>query len=121
MQLTMKSRLKLKSHLEDAMRQLSHACKNIYNVCVYETRQHYFNTKTILPTSQLFHKIKHHYAYLALSSDNAQLTMRRSKQAFRSFMALQKAKKQGTYTSPVRLPRYLKKKGFAPVYFIPRQ
>ena len=59
----------------------------MYNTTLYTIKKHFERNNHYLSLKELFHALKNHPNYRALSSDHAQLTMRKVRQNFSSFFA----------------------------------
>ena len=104
-------------------KELNHLCflsKNLYNVGLYEIRQHFFNTKddpTIkykyLNYFSLDKKLKtnKNKDYYALPSQTSQQTLKVLDQNFKSFFNLLKSKKANKHKDKINIPNYLNKTG----------
>jgi IS605 OrfB family transposase len=116
---TWKVNLKHLSNVEyQYLREICRLSKNVYNESVYNIRQHYFSEGTYLRYESNYYQMKTSENYILLGANVAQQTMKSADQSFKSFFALRKKSKQGTYESwKVRLPGYLPKDGFHPVVF----
>ena len=83
--------------------------RNLYNATLYAQRQSFFKGDF-----QNYYEVNRQFThqnqvdYRALPAKVAKQTQLMVQQAFTSFFALSRARKQGTYDRPVRLPRYLK-------------
>lgn len=97
-------------------RELDNVCflsKNLYNKALYLVRQHYFSTKEYLDyykLSKLLVNTKD-VDYYALNTKVSKETLRLLDRNFKSFFSLIKKKKSKDYDKPVRIPRYLDKRG----------
>lgn len=116
---TWKVNLKHLSNIEyQYLREMCRLSKNVYNESVYNIRQHYFSEGSYLRYESNYYQMKTSENYSLLGANVAQQTMKSADQSFKSFFALRKKSKQGTYESwKVRLPGYLPKDGFHPVVF----
>jgi len=112
MLITKKNILKLSKPEYQCLKFLSHKSKDLYNVTLYNTRQHFFKTEKYLNYIKNYEVIKTHVDYNLLPSDVAQQTMKIVEQGFKSFFALLKLKNEGKYDEPVFIPGYLEKSGF---------
>lgn len=100
----------------ETLRLLCHTAKNMYNVGVYNVRQHYFDTKEYLPYEKNYHLSKLNENYKILNSNMAQQILRQVDVSFKSFFGLLKLAKRGSYDyKSINLPRYLEKDGFYPL------
>jgi len=112
-----KNILRLEKKQYQFLRHLTRNSKHLYNATVYAVRQHYFNCGEYLDYFKACALLKNCESYQALPSDPAQQTMKIVDRNFKSFFALLWKKKQGHYSSPVRLPNYLPKDGYFPIVF----
>lgn len=115
MYLTVKQQLK---HLSrpgyQALRELSHAAKNLYNEAVYNIRQYYFTEGEFLSYEKNYVLLKESPNYRLLNSNMAQQILKEVNSAFKSFFGLLRLAKKGKYRySDIKLPSYLPKDGFA--------
>ena len=87
--------------------------KNMYNSALYALRKHFFETKTLKHKFQLSKEFQEQNQpdYRAMFVRSAQQIIGIAHQSMKSFFALIKAKKSGSYDKPVKLPRYLPKNG----------
>ena len=93
------------------LRELCAYSNNLYNVGLYAIRQHYFAEKKHLPYQSNCKECKFNENFSLLRSHLAQQVLRVLDQSFRSFFALNRKKKNGTYGQKVGLPHYRKKGG----------
>ena len=108
---------KLTSDEYNALRQLCRLSKNMYNVGLYNVRQHFFNTEKYLSYSDNYAISKNNENYIILNKNMAQQTLKSVEEGFKSFFALLKLKKEGKYTEKVNIPRYLDKEGYFQLSF----
>ena len=87
--------------------------KNMYNSALYALRKHFFETKMLKHKFQLSKEFQEQNQpdYRAMFVRSAQQIISIAHQSMKSFFALIKAKKSGSYDKPVKLPRYLPKNG----------
>lgn len=87
--------------------------KNMYNSALYALRKHFFETKTLKHKFQLSKEFQEQNQpdYRAMFVRSAQQIIGIAHQSMKSFFALIKAKKSGSYDKPVKLPKYLPKNG----------
>ncbi|CRK83226.1 RNA-guided endonuclease InsQ/TnpB family protein [Neobacillus massiliamazoniensis] len=90
-----------------ALRQLCWLSKNMFNVGLYQVRQHFFETKQYLCYEENYKIAKQNENYKLLGSAASQQTLKKVEEAFKSFFSLIKIEGQ-----KARIPRYLKKDGF---------
>ena len=79
---------------------LTFRSKNIYNVALYNIRQHYFNNKSFLPLSNGYKLLKQSSDYKALPAKVGNQVLKQVDQNFKSFFAL---RKKGL---AAKIPRY---------------
>lgn len=114
---TRKSILRLSKQEYKFLKYLSRQSKNVYNATLYAVRQHYFKTGEYLNYFKTWPMLKNHISRQDLASDPAQQTTKVVDRNFRSFFALLWKKKQGNYSLPISIPKYLPKDGyFALIY-----
>lgn len=113
MYLTIKQQLK---HLEKEeyliLKELSHISKNLYNVALYNIRQHFFKTGKYLNYYDNYLLCKNNENYKILNSNMSQQILKEVDGSFKSFFKLLKLKKQGIYNANARIPKYLDKDNF---------
>lgn len=87
--------------------------KNMYNSALYALRKHFFETKTLKHKFQLSKEFQEQNQpdYRAMFVRSAQQIIGIAHQSMKSFFALIKAKKSGSYDKPIKLPKYLPKNG----------
>ena len=95
----------------DVLYKLAYHNARLYNVGLYNVRQHFFNTRSYLSfyTNNVLCHDNENYALL--QTDCGQRTLMLVDQDVKSFFKLLVAKKNGKYSFPVRLPRYKDKEG----------
>lgn len=113
--LTTICRLKPKTHEEfEALRHMTHASKDVYNMGLYTCRQHYFETHKFLPYEKVYAQVKAKYPdYKNLHSQAAQQTLKKVHQDMISFF---EGKKEAQGERKVRIPNYKDKDGFFNTY-----
>ena len=114
MYLTVKNQLRNLSAREyKAIRELCRLSKNLYNEALYSVRQFYFAEHQYLRYESNYHFCKDSENYKILHTDIAQQTLKVADRCFKSFFALVKKVKAGSYQfNLVSLPHYLKKEGW---------
>ena len=96
-----------------ALKQMCFLCKNMYNVGLYNVRQHFFNEKKYLSYNSNYHLSKGNENYKMLNSNVAQQILMEVDGAMGSFFELIKLAKFGEYNyKDIKLPKYLEKDGF---------
>ena len=94
------------------LREMCQYSNNLYNVALYNIRQHYFNTKRFLTYEGNYHECKTNENYALLQAGVAQQTMKVVDRSFKSFFNLLKKCKTGDYRyHDVKIPHYRKKGG----------
>ncbi|RMH17430.1 MAG: transposase [Gammaproteobacteria bacterium] len=121
MYVVQKNHLRLSKADFSVLFRVAHRCKNLYNTTLYTIRMHFNQTGEYISWKELYHLLKAHPNYTDLSSDHAQLTIRKVRQNFSSFFELLKKQKEGSYTEKVGVPRFLPKDGLFQIEFISRQ
>lgn len=85
---------------------------DLYNIALYNIRQHYFDTKTFLTYESNYHKCKNTASYKLLQAGTAQQTIKVVDRNFKSFFNLLKKRKLEEYSyQAVSLPHYRPKGG----------
>lgn len=107
--LTQKYKIKLNEEEKFIIDKLSYHSARLYNTCVYNIRQYYFNNNSYLNYVDQYHLIKDDVNYKLLITDSAQQTHRLVDRNFKSFFSLLKLKQKGKYSSSVNIPSYLDK------------
>jgi IS605 OrfB family transposase len=115
MLLTQQNRLKLNRQEENALKAACRVSKNLFNVCLYQQRQYFFQERKYLRYEGAYQLCKENENYKMLATDVGQQTMKVVDRAFRSFFNLLKLRTRGQYEAKVRLPNYLPKDGFFPL------
>ena len=108
---------KLTSNEYNALRQLCRLSKNMYNVGLYNVRQHFFDTQKYLSYNSNYTISKDNENYISLNKNMAQQTLKSVEENFKSFFSLFKLKKEGKYSEKVNIPKYLDKEGFFQLVF----
>lgn len=100
------------------LREMCHYAKNLYNVGLYNIRQHYFAEKTFLKYKSNYHVAKIKENYKLLQAGVSQQILKAVDRSFKSFLALIKKAKKGEYHfHDIKIPRYLKKDGLFNLIF----
>ncbi|CEA05417.1 putative transposase [Metalysinibacillus saudimassiliensis] len=98
------------------LRELCSISKNLYNVSLYNIRQHYFTEKSFLTYESNYHVAKHNENYKLLQAGISQQILKVVDRSFKSFFNLMKKAKQGEYRfQDVKIPKYLAKDGLFPL------
>jgi len=111
---TQKNRLKgLNSNQYTILQDLCRYAKNLYNVALYNLRQHFFATGKLLSYAKNCAQCKSNENFALLQAGVAQQIIRTVTQSFKSFLALRIKAGKGEYPrEKVRIPRYLKKDSY---------
>jgi putative transposase len=101
-----------------AIRKLSFLSKNMYNVALYNVRQHFFVERKYLSYESNYKLCKENENYHLMNSNSAQQIMKVVDRNFKSFFALTQLAKKGRYQfSDIKLPHYLPKDGLFNLIF----
>ncbi|WP_251949584.1 hypothetical protein [Thermococcus argininiproducens] len=96
MYLTQKNHLRVDKKTYKHLRTLTHLSKDLYNLTLYVTRQHYELNGSFLPFVKAYHLLKNSIPYKLLPSQVAQQTMKIVERNYRSFFKLLKERQKGT-------------------------
>ena len=107
--LTLKNNLKLNENDKFIVDKLSFHSARLYNSCVYNIRQYYFNNNSYLPFKEQYHQITSDDNFSILINDSSQQVLRMVDKNFRSFFSLLKLKNKGKYSNKINIPNYLPK------------
>ncbi|MED0673192.1 transposase [Aneurinibacillus aneurinilyticus] len=100
------------------LREMCHYAKNLYNVGLYNIRQHYFVEKTFLKYESNYHAAKTNENYKRLQAGVSQQILKVVDRSFKSFFNLIKKAKKGDYRfQDSKMPKYLKKAGLFNLIF----
>ena len=92
------------------LKEMCQYANNLYNVTLYNIRQHYFSTKKFLTYENNYHECKSNENYGLLQAGISQQIMKVVDRNFKSFFNLIKKCKQGEYRyHQVNIPSYRKK------------
>ena len=108
---------KLSSNEYKALKYLCRLSKNMYNVGLYNVRQHFFETNEYLTYAKNYNISKNNENYAILNKNMAQQTLKSVEENFKSFFSLLNKKKQGEYDKKVNIPHYLEKDGYFQLVF----
>jgi len=91
--------------------QLCYSSKNIYNCCLYITKRHYRKNKTYIGFKELYRSLKdeNYDCVLQARKKVVNQVIRQVDSEYKSFFALMKMVKNGTYDEYVATPRYKNK------------
>ena len=98
----------------NVLKHLAYHSARLYNVGLYNVRQHFFNTGQYLSYNDNYAQSNQNENYALLTTDLSQQTLRLVDHDMKAFFKLLKAKNMGKYSFPVRLPRYKNKEGMMP-------
>lgn len=84
---------------------------NLYNVGLYQIRQHFFAAHQYLRYEENYHLCKGNENYKLLQAGISQQILRSCDRSFKSFFALVSKKQSGVYDKKVRIPHYRAKGG----------
>lgn len=107
--LTQKYKLKLTDEDRFIVDKLSYHSARLYNTCIYNIRQYYFDNNSYLNYTDQYHLIKDDVNYKLLITDSSQQTHRLVDRNFKSFFSLLKLKNKGKYSDKINIPGYLNK------------
>ncbi|EGJ34649.1 MULTISPECIES: hypothetical protein [Moorena] len=110
--LTQVNNLRLDKQQSDALRQMCHLSKNMFNVGLYNVRQYFFQERKHLRYESNYHHSKDNENYKLLPTDIAQQTLKIVDRSFKSFFGLIKLKSKVGYQKKVKIPNYLPKDGY---------
>ena len=100
------------------LKELCHYAKNLYNVGLYNVRQHYFVEKTFLKYESNYHVAKTNENYKLLQAGVSQQILKVVDRSFKGFFNLIKKAKKGEYRfQDIKIPQYLKKDGLFTLIF----
>ena len=106
------------------LRGLMSVSKSLYNMALYNVRQHYFESKNddsvkykFLSYVENWKKLKETDTFKALDSHCAQEIIKLVDKSFKSFFTLICKKKQGDYQERCSIPKYKGKNEYRPLIF----
>lgn len=108
----LKTRLYLNSNQQAFLLSLMRASRSLYNQALYNVRQHFLKTNSYLSYNENYQLLKESEHYRYLSTTQGQMVIRKVDEAMKGFFGSLKSKVKQT----IRLPRYLKKDTFYPIY-----
>jgi putative transposase len=106
---TQKNKLYLSKEDKHIIDMLSYHSAKLYNSCLYIIKDYYDNNNSYLPYGKQYHEIKLNEHYNTLITDSSQQIHRIVDRNFKSFFSLLNLKQKGKYSSPVNIPKYIKK------------
>lgn len=107
--LTQKNKLYLNNEDKFIVDRLSYHSARLYNSCVYIIKEYYSKNNSYLNYNEQYHQVKLNEHYNILITDSSQQIHRIVDRNFKSFFSILKLKQKGKYSSPVKIPYYLKK------------
>jgi hypothetical protein len=105
--LVQKNRLYLNKEDRFIVNKLSHHSARLYNSCLYVIKEYFEKNNAYLNYNEQYHQVKLNEHYKILITDSSQQIHRIVDRNFKSFFSILKLK--GKYSSPVKIPNYLKK------------
>ena len=108
----LKTRLYLNQHQHQFLLSLMRASRSLYNQALYNVRQHFIKTNGYLSYNENYQLLKDSEHYRYLSTTQGQMIIRKVDEAMKGFFGSLKSKDKLT----IRLPRYLKKDTYYPLY-----
>lgn len=109
MLLTLKNNLILNEQDKFIVDKLSYHSARLYNSCIFNIRQYFFDNNSFLPFKEQYHQITSNENFSILINDSAQQVLRMVDKNFKSFFSLLKLKKKGKYSNDINIPSYLPK------------
>jgi putative transposase len=107
--LTQKNKLYLSEEDKLIIDKLSFHSARLYNSCVYNIRQYFFDNNSFLSFKEQYRQITSNENFSILINDSAQQVLRMVDKNFKSFFSLLKLKQKGKYSASVKVPNYLNK------------
>lgn len=114
--LSITNNLRLNKQQYEALRMLSRASKNLYNLGLYNTRQYYFQNNEFLKYPQNYHLCKEDENYKMMQAATSQQSLKFVERGMRSWFGLLKLYKNGQLDKP-NIPHYLDKDGYFMIAF----
>ena len=108
----LKTRLYLNSNQHQFLLSLMRASRSLYNQALYNVRQHFIKTNGYLSFYDNCKLLKKSEHYRYLSTTQGQMVIRKGDEAMKAFFGSLKSKVNQT----IRLPRYLKKDTYYPIF-----
>ena len=99
------------------LKEMCQYSNNLYNVALYNIRQHYFKTKSFLTYESNYYECKGNENYKLLQAGAAQQTMKVADRSFKSFFGLIEKRKEGECSQRVKIPHYREKGGLFNLVF----
>ena len=106
------------------LRELMSVSKSLYNMALYNVRQHYFESKNddnvkykFLSYVENWKKLKSTEVFQSLDSHCGQEIIKLVDKSFKSFFTLICKKKQGDYQERINIPHYKKEGEYCPLIF----
>ena len=94
------------------LREMCQYSNNLYNVALYNIRQHYFHEKKFLKYEENYHVCKENENYGLLQAGVSQQILKVADRSFKSFFNLARKARSGDYRfRDVEIPHYRKKGG----------
>ena len=110
---SIKTKLYLSEHERNFILIIMRASKHLYNQALYNVRQHYFDTGKFLSYEDNYMMLSRESEnYRLLSTSQGQAVIKKVDEAMKAFFGSIKSK----LTKNVKLPRYLEKNGYFPLF-----
>ncbi|AKB43575.1 RNA-guided endonuclease InsQ/TnpB family protein [Methanosarcina vacuolata] len=109
--------LRLNKKQYEALKTLSRASKNMYNLGLYNTRQYFFQNNKFLKYPDNYHLCKEDENYKLMQAATAQQSLKFVERGMRSWFGLLKLYKNGQLEDKPNLPHYLDKEGYFPIAY----
>ena len=110
---SIKTKLYLSVHQRNFILIIMRASKHLYNQALYNVRQHYFDTVKFLSYEDNYMMLSRESEnYRLVSTSQGQAVIKKVDEAMKAFFGSIKSK----LTKNVKLPRYIEKNGYFPLY-----
>ncbi len=109
--------LRLNKTQYEALKTLSYASKNLYNLGLYNTRQYFFQNSKFLKYPENYHLCKEDENYKLMQAATAQQSLKFVERGMRSWFGLLKLYKNGQLEDKPNIPHYLDKEGYFPIVY----
>jgi IS605 OrfB family transposase len=115
--LSITNNLRLNNKQYEALRTLSRASKNLYNLGLYNTRQYFFQNNEFLKYPDNYHLCKEDGNYKLMQAATAQQSLKFVERGMRSWFGLLKLYRNGQLEDKPNIPHYLDKEGYFPIAY----
>ncbi|MFA6780553.1 MAG: transposase [Paludibacteraceae bacterium] len=109
--LSITNNLRLNNQQYEALKMLSRASKNLYNLGLYNTRQYFFQNSKFLKYPENYHLCKENENYKMMQAATSQQSLKYVEREMRSFFGLLKLYRNGQLHKP-NMPHYQDKEGY---------